>query len=412
MTIAIHSGMDRLKHASHSRKLELKAEICGQAIRFSRASFEKGLRAIMLTGSMARDEAIVVADESGEKVLGDAEFLLVFDEKVPLPDDRAIGFLCRRIQEELLRFAIDCPVSMGQIHPAFLTRLRPNIFAFELHENGQVIWGDTAVLALIRPFEKSSIPLEDGWRLLSNRIIEQLSISLMDATDPLPLSVFSQTAKLYLDSAASLLLFGGDYAPTFRRRQENLSNWAAKASPAALFPLAPFAEAVAGVTRWRLGESGENPPATFEFLRTAMERAQELWVWELKRLTGSGEKREPQDLMFEWMKCQPRLERLRGWLYVLRAQGWVRSWRHWPRWARLAWRSSPRYWIYAAAAKLLFSAPAPLNCGRYSRKSDWIGVREWLPLKSSWKSKELLTWQELAQEIVWNYKTFLVETRT
>jgi hypothetical protein len=249
-------------------------------------------------------------------------------------------------------------------------------------------------------------------------MIEQLAATadLPAGTSSMPVPVFSQTAKLYIDAATSLLLFEGRYSPTYRGRQEALSTWAANsASPSpsgAPFALASFAEDVATITRWRLGDSEQAPDATWEFLQTAVQRAQELWNWELRRLTSTDEATTPHQAMHAWMKQQPARERLRGWLYVLRAQGWTSSWRHWPRWVRLAWRSSPRYWIYAAAGTLWSAAPAPLRRGGEAPKSEWIGVREWLPVRVNEKSAESLTWQELAQEIVWNYKTFLLETRS
>lgn len=414
MPAVVHSSKYGPKHVTAIRKREVKEAICGHVVQFCYDRFGTRLRAIILTGSMARDEEIVVSHGPGDKVLGDAEFLLVFDENIPLPGAGTIEPLCIQLQEELHRQAIICPISIAEIHAEFLSRLRPHIFSFELRENGKVLSGDTTVLSLIGRFEKGDIPRGDAWRLLSNRIIEQLAIiaSLSDVADPLPIAAFAQTSKLVLDSATSLLVFVGHYAPNYRRRQELLSNWAAYAQPTVPFSPATFAHTVASVTRWRLGESSEHPTATFEFLLTAIEWAQELWVWELRCLTGLGKSSEPQDVMFEWMRLQPRLEQLRGWLYVLRSQKWARSWRQWPRWIGLARRSSPRYCIYAAAAKLLSSAPALLNCGSSLQRSEWIGAREWLPMKLSLKSNEEIKWQELAQEVVWNYKTFLAGTQT
>ena len=57
---------------------EKAAELCAR-------DYGPSLRAVVLTGSLARDEATWVRDGAGRRLLGDAEFLLVFEQRVALP---------------------------------------------------------------------------------------------------------------------------------------------------------------------------------------------------------------------------------------------------------------------------------------------------------------------------------------
>src|SRR5204862_702462 len=90
---------------------------------------------------------------------------------------------------------------------------------------GQAIWGDAGALALIPDFSPSEIPLEDGWRLLCERIVEQLSVAdqLLEWRPTLSAEAHYQTVKLYLDMATSFLLFSGVYAATCREPSKRLA---------------------------------------------------------------------------------------------------------------------------------------------------------------------------------------------
>src|SRR5688572_23554825 len=65
--------------------------------------FSPRLRALVLTGSLARDEATFVRVRDGLLLLGDAEFLLVFHEGAPLPAGDAVTLAARAVEDELRR---------------------------------------------------------------------------------------------------------------------------------------------------------------------------------------------------------------------------------------------------------------------------------------------------------------------
>jgi hypothetical protein len=109
------------------------------------------------------------------------------------------------------------------------------------------------------------------------------------------------------------------------------------------------------------------------------------------------------------MQKQSYEQRLRGWLFVLRHEGWLHSWRQWPRWARRAWQASPRYWIYLAASEFLFGFAEALKSGTAEDGSQFSSVLDYLPLSRDRRDKS--GWPEIAREIYFNYRQLLVETR-
>src|SRR6185295_7098903 len=108
----------------------------------------------------------------------------------------------------------------------------------------------------------------------------------------------------------------------------------------------PFARIVSACTEWKLA-GGDGPAPEGVSWQGVIERARRLWRWELARLSGASSELSDHALLDVWLRCQPVTDRARGWLHVLRKCGWHRSWRLWPRWARLARRGSPRYLVYS-----------------------------------------------------------------
>lgn len=419
MTTRLHGAFQRFDPGDEPGRPEaLRTAICEETSRQCVERYGEGLRAVVLAGSLGRDEATFVREGECWRLLGDAEFLLIFHERTGLPAVPALDHLRRKIGEGLFQRNILCPISLSGGHPTYLRKLKPHIFAYEMQATGQVVWGDKSIPSLIPAFSPAEIPQEDAWRLLCNRMIEQLEVvGDLSSDAALPPWVLYRTVKLYLDMATSLLLFAGAYEPSYQARAERLG---ALAESAALdgdcpFPPRRFAEQVAACTRWKLSPQQSPLAATWEFWEEGVSRARSLWRWELARLTGCREPLSDVKLCRRWMRRQPLPERLRGWLYVLRSCGWHRSWRHWPRWARCAWQASPRYWVYAAGSQLFFRLPSlvrPAN-RRAELEADWEGMRSRLPVVGkSDQGKGVAAWKRLAADIVWNYHQLLEGTRS
>jgi hypothetical protein len=381
----------------------------------------------VLTGSLARDEATLVEERRSWRLLGDAEFLLIFYAGAPLPPKVAMNFLRQNIETSISRMGFIGEVCLSAAHPKYLRSLRPHIFAYELRNCGKVVWGDPETLTSIPSFTASDIPLEDGWRLLSNRMVEQLEAleGLEQRPKVLPRRLLYRTIKLYLDTATSFLLFAGQYAPTYEERSRRL-RMLADAQPTGEmvpFDLRLFSDRVTECTRWKLSGArifGSSDMAQahelgFSWWEEAVEYAQLLWRWELAFLSKTTGQASNQELMEQWMKSQPISRRLRGWLRVVRDHGWDRCWKNWQHWAGLAWGGSPRYRVYQAASEVFLQLPSLLkDTDKFQQGNfDCEQVRSLLPVVlASEQSPKLLDWRRLAKEIAWNYKKFLVETQS
>lgn len=380
---------------------EETARLCAE--RFGRA-----LKAVVLTGSLARDEATVIPDAGGVRLLSDAEFLLVFDPLAALPSPAAVEALRRQVEAALAaRYLRPC-LTLSAAHPRYLQRLQPHIFAYELRTCGRVIWGDPGILSLIPAFSESQIPLEDAWRLLANRLVELLA----EVTGPIEAGY--RLVKLYLDMATSFLLFVGEYAPTYRARAARLRALADRTRPGPEWPflLDAFATRVAHCTQLKL--QGTAAWDTNVLAQEAVADARLLWRWELSRLTGASPDLPDHQLLDSWMRMQPFRQRARGWLYLLRQHGWRRGWSWYVRSMRRGWRASPRYWIYAASSDLLFAKHRPdgspvLHAPGTAISTGWRRV---VPVATNAGDPESPHAADgLAGAILSNYRQFLVDTR-
>jgi hypothetical protein len=397
--------------------------VCERTVELVLGTHGGNLKAIILTGSLARQEGTFVREAGGWKQFGDAEFLLVFEDEAALPFNEGLLNLRRSVESELLARGLQCKISLAAVRSKYLRQLRPHIFAYELLTHGRVLWGEP-VLSSIPRFLPTAIPLEDAWRLLCNRMIEllEVSVGITDELREVPKEVFYQSVKLYIDMGTSFLVFAGGYEPTYAGRAERMQSLQAQGSAATSCPLnlAQFAERVVACTQYKLsGAARLQLPHCGEDLsglalwKEAVADAHLLWRWELSQLTGTKRTLTDRELTGRWMRQQPVKEQLRGWLFVLRREGWHRSWRKWLGWARCALRGSPRYCVYAAASELFFKMPTLVAKGSETGAGE-SAVRDllgWLPAHRA-TSQRTLDWRHDAGEIVWNYHLFLVGTRS
>ncbi len=381
-----------------------KALIVSEGLRLCIGAAGSSARAIVLTGSMSRGEATLKSEGTGWRALGDATFLLVFDDSVRL----SVSELERAIEVSLSAKGISCKVAVVTSTSAQLREMKPHIYAYELRERGIVLWGREDTLRLIPPFTADHIPQEDGWWFLCNRMIEQLeSAAEANGFHENQTVVRYRIAKLYLAMAACYLLSIGQYAPSYRDRAARVEELAESGSPApAPIPLSRFASFVSQCTNLKLEGEITGNPDSFPQWRDAVSDAEALWRWTLARMTGISATRARKDLLAALGARQSMLGRAKGWaraVYVSRSA--LR--RNWLRWGRLACSLSPRYLVYGAASELFFATSEP----KAITPNELTEILAPLPLTIS-DVHQQLSWRTTAKLIAKNFHIFLESTRS
>ncbi|HEV2386274.1 MAG TPA: hypothetical protein VGS20_03365 [Candidatus Acidoferrales bacterium] len=374
------------------------------------------LRALILTGSLARGEGSAVVDDGVCRLLGDAEFLLVFARRRAIPDEGKLRGLAESISAATRERGIACRVDLAGVAPGYLRRLPRHIFSYELRQDGRVVLGNPAILELVPEFLPTEIDREDAWRLLSNRMVEWLRelASVPDEAGAPSLGLIYATVKLWLDAATSLLVFLGGYEPSYRARGRRLAALAREPHLALPFPLADFETGLETATRWKLApDLAANRRPGWEFCARARDLAGKLWCWEMAELTGLDPAYPPMALVQAWTRRNGPGRRWRGWLRAAREQGWLRSRRCWRHWRELSRDGSPRHCIYGLAAECVMRQEDFSPGTREGAASAWklATLRRYLPVPHAPARANGCGWRALACDLACNYRWFVEKTR-
>ena len=373
------------------------------------ARFGRRLRSVVLTGSLARNEATWHRLGNRVRLTGDAEFLLVFDRRRSIPSNAEIASAQDYIQQLLLDNGIEVKIDLGAITPRFFEQLQPHIFAYELQVYGKTIWGEE-IRVLAPTFTAAEISLEDGFRILMNRIVELLE-SLAEATTlrPLPQSVRHRSTKLCLDMVTSLLVFLGSYEPSYAKRLRSISR--GFIGPDELSVLRPrLLQRTIMATRWKLGEDHREPIVTLRELNDLIGDVHLLWQWELRVLNGDTPSPDNNDTLIDtWCSREHRFDWLRSWASTVRRCRPAEFFTSFPRWIQIAHRGSPRRLIYVAASQLFLAAPEVLSGGVNYDSTRWQHLAAGLPYPGP--LEHIRTWEAAAAAATRNYHRFLEDTR-
>lgn len=381
-------------------------------------AFGEGLQAVVLTGSLARDEATFQREGAFVRLHGDADYFLIFRSAAALPSSSSIDSLEKLVETRLAEHGVLAKVGLSPVKPHYLRHLPAEIATYELRSCGRIVWGDVSVLSLVPEFPASAISREDAWRMLCNRMIEQLEYvpDLSEHTTKLSPALHYATVKLYLDLATSYLVFAGAYEPTYRSREKRLRELAGTEDATnghAPFPLKAISKLVTECTYWKLTGEESASDRRLEFWEDAIRYACLLWQWETIQMTADEGELSISALWKRVAAKQTVTQRLRAWVSLLRRTGWYRSWRNWPRWFRLSFQATPRYLIYRVGAELAFSLtdlvrhegvpPGP--------DVDWNQLGCLIPVREAAAPVGGDAWKHLTQDTVSNYWRFLAHTR-
>ncbi len=381
----------------------LRETICSEIVLSCTHEFGATLQAVVLTGSLARDEATVVFKRDLTFFSSDADCLLVFPATIE-PSTERLARLSAEIEKGLFTAGIEVAIGLAAVAPTYFDELPAHSYTYELRNSGKVLWGEAGLLSRIPSYKVADLSKEDAWRTLSNRIIETLMCVGNSESESRQFSVETEYAvtKLYLDMATSYLIFIGEYEPTYAARARRLAELAARNAGEAPFIVATFSSRVSSATDCKLKGVGCAPVRLS--LEEAMMYSQQLWRWAAARLSGEPSDLPVLDLAVGVARKQTVATRLRGWASLLRRTGWFRGARQWPRWARLSISASPRHLIYAAAVQLFWSVPG-LASDQAGNDIDYAELQALLPVVPP--SDKPATWNSLVRAVGLNYKVFL-----
>jgi hypothetical protein len=399
-----------------SDAVKARRAICAQAVETIMTTSAEGLLAIVLTGSLARDEGTFVVRSDFLELLGDADFLLVYGHGTRRSNSGTDSSLNRKIEVNLLNRGIRCRVHANAVSQRYFRRLPRAIFTYELKKCGRLVAGDSKVLESIPDFTGAEISRDDAWRMLCNRIIEHLAFvgDLSNTGSQLSPELHYATVKLFLDMATSYLVFAGEYAPTYRERADRLMALARQSNHQSPFPLTKFASRVAECTSWKISGDEEGCDRRVELWHDAISYMRRLWRWEMIELTHARNDLTIAGLSNQLARQQTVSQRVRGWASVVKRSGWLKSASQWPRWMRLATRSTPRYLVYQAAAEVAFRLPCLVKHSGQPPRLDvnWLEIQALLPEHAPKPSSKVgEPWRALVDDVLWNYSKFLEGTR-
>lgn len=400
--------------AAGLRPEELRKTICDATTVVCTSFLGLRLQALVLTGSLAREEATISRNGRTTTLEGDADFLIVLEPQAAHPSEAELRALAAAAESRLSESGISAHVGLGAVSPDYFSRLAARSFTYELKNGSNVVWGNQKILDRIPRYDAAKLSHEDAWRTLNHRMIEVLIRveGTVFSGQELAADLEYVVTKLFLDMATSYLIFAGRYQPTYALRARELRTLAAEAGESnhPPFDLKEFSERVSECTERKLTGVRLGVNTSFAFLEEAVGYARELWDWETCRLSGINQKMTVKSVIGAMGRRQSFTERLRGWASLARRARWRAAGRNWLRWARLSMLATPRYLIYGAAVQVFCELPRLAGNQDASKVDpDWGGVQALLPAIPR-KSSRAGGWRLLISDIAWCYRNFLLDT--
>ncbi len=287
---------------------------------------------VLLTGSLARGEGTIIRHHGTKsRWLSDVECLVVV--RGGIVSKREIQRSMRQVEwdtnSDRANAERGIKVELRAILTQGMTRLRPAIFTRELCEHAKLLWGDPAEIPVPRvPPSGEAISKYDAFRLLNNRIIEQIAVRseyadrVSDST-----AIAYSLAKFWIDLGTSLSVFLGCYLPGYRSRQKPVED-ALRAHQEILGAemCGRFISRFRNAMAQKLGQAGFSSGDPAHEFSEAVEIAHATWNWESGQLLGTS------TAASDWRGIYARLssletaaQRLRDWARVLRQPSQLRQ---------------------------------------------------------------------------------------
>ena len=311
---------------------EVRGELERLIARVRESAAAPSVAGVLLTGSFSRGEGTVIGNGgSTSRWLSDVECLVVVrDGIVPRQQiQRSMRQIERDTNSDGGSIARGIKVELRAILTEGMLRLRPAIFTRELCEHAKLLWGDPAAIP-VPPAASSEaeISKHDAFRLLNNRIIEQIAVrsEYADRTGDSTVTAYS-LAKFWIDLGTSLSVFLGCYLPGYRSRQKPVED-ALRARQEILGDkmcgrfICRFRNAMAQ----KLGQAGFPARDLDCEFNEAVEIARATWNWESGQLLGVNAAPEDWRGIFARLSSlETAAQRMRDWARLLRQPSGLRQ---------------------------------------------------------------------------------------
>jgi hypothetical protein len=287
---------------------------------------------VLLTGSLARGEGTIIRHHGTKsRWLSDVECLVVV--RGGIVSKREIQRSMRQVEwdtnSDRANAERGIKVELRAILTQGMTRLRPAIFTRELCEHAKLLWGDPAEIPVPRvPPSGEAISKYDAFRLLNNRIIEQIAVRseyadrVSDST-----AIAYSLAKFWIDLGTSLSVFLGCYLPGYRSRQKPVED-ALRAHQEILGAemCGRFISRFRNAMAQKLGQAGFSSGDPAHEFSEAVEIAHATWNWESGQLLGTSTAAgDWRGIFARLSSLETAAQRLRDWARVLRQPSQLRQ---------------------------------------------------------------------------------------
>jgi len=283
---------------------------------------------LILTGSVARGEGTIVPDrELRSRWLSDIEFQVVLDENRSVnvgEVDVALSKLQRTINTEPRNLSRGISVSFTSILADQIARLRPAIFSREMLEHGKLVWGrpERVPVPLWWREGEDDIPQLDAFRLLCNRIIQQLDTRFRwQYIDRNSIHATYILSKFWIELATSLSVFIGCYRTSYRERQQAVEDYLKKDCDILGTARELFINRLQRSMLVKAGRANPAPCSADDFRESAQVAAL-VWKFEVQKMLGQSQPSldacAPRVIVSALRRLEPYAQRTRDWARLLR----------------------------------------------------------------------------------------------
>jgi hypothetical protein len=370
--------------------------------------------ALILTGSAARDEATFLHTRSGTVWLSDMEFVVIIPDSVSgAKENTELSRLAARLEQSLREQGTTVSLDLEPTHEQSIGLLPRNLFGYEFRVHGKQLFGARDYLNELPTFTWREIPLEDAWRLLSNRMVEWLNFESKRSSLSAP-EQFYRLTKQYLDLVTSLTLVAGCYSDRYETRalavagmeewlSEKLKNVRVKslldgAALAWRFKVQPSAPEYLWLQDCEPGDftTGLKRAGWAWMADDLLAIHSAIWDWELAALSGV-QPQSPEDMLHAIRKVYGGRQWLRGWARLVLKPYLREGATFFSRAAWLLFVGEPR--------GLVFWCARLLADGAHRQSASTLDtVKKHLPVLYPGGST---TWEELANQCVRNWNAYL-----